>query len=136
MDVKIKELGISFIRTSLVPPVVGFALTWLTDHHVTAIHASWVWTIVTVAFSAVWYVVFRGIEIATQNHTVQKWAGILLGYARDQVIPPVFTKPVLGDDEVFVVKKNDLGQANIWTIVALIVIGLIILAVFRGINTR
>lgn len=76
---KLKELGISFIRTSLVSPTVGFLLMVATRHGI-EIKASWLVALVTIVYSGVWYVLLRMVEIAAKNEHIKKWAGIFLGY--------------------------------------------------------
>jgi hypothetical protein len=80
---EIRELGISWVRTSLVPPAVGFLSTYLLEHNVVSISATWLTTVVTLAFSALYYLIFRGVELLASNPKVRRLAGTLLGYARE-----------------------------------------------------
>lgn len=113
----IKELVVSLIRTSLVPPVAGFVLAWLTSHHVTAIHSEWVFTVVTVVLTGLWYVIFRAIELINTNPTVKKWAGVFLGYPRVTV--------KTGD------VKEDKGQANIYTVLCVVLVVILIVVLLK-----
>lgn len=81
----LKELGISFIRTSLVPPAAALVIQWLLAREITALSQEVVFTGVTFLISGVWYIAFRGIELAASNPTVKKWAGIFLGYPRTEL---------------------------------------------------
>lgn len=84
----LKELGVSFIRTSLVPPAAALVIQWLLAHQITALSSEVVFTGVTFLISGLWYVAFRGIEILSKNPTVKHWAGIFLGYPRSEVPKP------------------------------------------------
>lgn len=95
MNPKVKELGVSFIRTSIVPPLAGFIGAWLVKHNITQIEQEWVFALTTLVLSGVWYLLFRAIEIISERPKVMKWAGIFLGYDRvrdEQLVPPVEVK--------------------------------------------
>lgn len=82
------NLFVSFVRT-LVPVVAGLVLSWaarlgldLDDAQVT--------TYVTAGLTAVYYVVFRGLEELAERmgwRPVQLLAGVLLGWARPPQYP-------------------------------------------------
>lgn len=78
----IKEIGISFVRTSIVPPAVGFTSAFLVEHNVTSIKSSWLTTVIAFVFSAIYYLLFRAVEVISQKPKVMKWVGIMLGYPR------------------------------------------------------
>ena len=75
---KLKEFGVSLVRTSVVPPLAGFILMKLAEWQIT-IDETTVSTIVFAVCSAIWYAAFRLIEIFSQNPKFIRWAGILLG---------------------------------------------------------
>jgi threonine/homoserine/homoserine lactone efflux protein len=75
-----KELVVAWIRTSLVPPTAGLILTWLANRGITSIEESWVFAVTTLVLSGVWYLLFRAIEIWSQNPRIRRIAGIFLGY--------------------------------------------------------
>jgi len=81
---KYKELVVSWIRTSVVPPTAALILTWLAQRNIQLPDTTVYW-FVTLFLSGVWYVIFRGIEILSENPKVKKWAGIFLGYPRSEV---------------------------------------------------
>lgn len=74
-----KALAVAFIRTSLVPPVAGFILTWAVAHGIT-INSTWVYTAATIMLSGIYYIGLHMVEIIASNPTIKKWAGIFLGY--------------------------------------------------------
>lgn len=78
---------IAFIRTSLVPPMAGFILAWLVKHGI-SIQAAWVTSLLVIALSGIYYVIFHMVEVLSKNPRVQKWAGIFLGYPKQ----PTYTK--------------------------------------------
>lgn len=75
-----KALVVAWIRTSLVPPLAGFILAYLTDHGITNINSTWIFTVVTIVLSGVWYMTFHLVEILAANPKIKKLAGIFLGY--------------------------------------------------------
>lgn len=79
---ELKEIGVSWIRTSLVPPAVGYIMTTLVDHKITSISAAWVTTALTLLFSGIYYLVLRAVEILASKPQIQRLAGIFLGYSR------------------------------------------------------
>ena len=85
MNSNIKELGVSFIRTSLVPPLAAIILQWLLAHKINFLNESVVFTGVTFVISGIWYVTFRSIEVISEKPAVKKWAGIFLGYPRSEI---------------------------------------------------
>ena len=75
----LKQIGIAFIRTSLVPPVGGFLATWLLSKGIN-ISGTILYSVITLLLSGVWYVLFHAIEVLSKKPRVRKWAGIFLGY--------------------------------------------------------
>lgn len=72
---RLKEYIVALIRTSIVPPLAGYLLTRLPMFDRTSIEM-----VLVVVLSGVWYTVFHGIEVLSQNPTIKKWAGIFLGF--------------------------------------------------------
>lgn len=72
---RLKEYIIALIRTSIVPPLAGYLLTRLPMFDRTSIEM-----VLVVVLSGVWYTVFHGIEVLSQNPLIKKWAGIFLGF--------------------------------------------------------
>jgi hypothetical protein len=83
MSPAVKELGISFIRTSLVPPIVGAIGTWLINNNITSIDRTWLVTVVTLVLSSLYYAVFRAVELLATSPKWSSLAGKFLGYSRD-----------------------------------------------------
>ncbi len=84
---KHKSLGIAFIRTSIVPPVGGFLVTFFLEKGIN-IDSSIIYTVVTFVMSALYYLVFHGIEVLSQNPKIKHLAGIALGYpAQPKYVP-------------------------------------------------
>lgn len=90
-----KTLGVSFIRTSLVPAVGG----WLGAKLILAgisVPAPWLFAAISLLLSGVWYISFHAIEVLSTKPKVRKWAGIFLGYpvevtygtpSKDPIVP-------------------------------------------------
>ena len=75
-----KSIVVAFIRTSLVPPLAGYLLTWLVSHGI-KIETGLLYSLVTIILSGIWYLVFHMVEVLASNPKVKKWAGIFLGYS-------------------------------------------------------
>lgn len=77
---KLKDLGVAFIRTSLVPPVGGYVLLKLTEWGFDVNEKSdTVYYLTFMFFSGLYYLIVHGIETLSRNPKVRKWAGIFLG---------------------------------------------------------
>jgi hypothetical protein len=75
----LKQLGIAFIRTSLVPPVGGFVATWLLNKGIN-ISGNMLYAAIAIILSGIWYLLLHAIEVLAKNPKVKRWAGIFLGY--------------------------------------------------------
>lgn len=76
---KAKAFGIALIRSTIVPPVGGSVVAFLTARGFN-VNATWVIIALTTVLSGLWYIIFHAIEVLAKNPKVQKWAGIFLGY--------------------------------------------------------
>lgn len=74
---KLKEYVIALIRTSIVPPAVGYILTRFPMFNKSSIEM-----VLVVVLSGIWYSIFHGIEVLAKNPTIAKWAGIFLGFPK------------------------------------------------------
>lgn len=81
---KVPEFLIAVVRTSIVPPIVGFAAA-----HLPFLPIDKVTVAVTFLISGIYYIILHGIEVAAKNPSVKKWAGIFLGYAKQ----PAYSVP-------------------------------------------
>lgn len=88
MKAKLNEWVISIIRTTLVPLVGSWIVQVLLNWGIDFKPNQTFWSALTFVIMGLWYVVFRGIEILSENPTVKKWAGIFLGYPRAEVPKP------------------------------------------------
>jgi len=83
---ELKHLGIALVRTSIVPPVGGFAtlnmvsLFWDIDAHSRTGNY-----FIYMLASGMYYFLFHCLEIIPRSYTVRKLAGFFLGFPR-QVI--------------------------------------------------
>ena len=78
----LKELGVSTIRTAIVPPIAARILQWLAAHQIGMLSQSAIFTGVTIFITGIWYLTFRGLELLSKNTKVKRLAGIFLGYPR------------------------------------------------------
>ena len=89
---KLKELGISLIRTKLAP-LVGALVCRVILKYLPGVHfqeSAALLNGVTYGLTIAWYALFRGIEVLANKYHIQKWAGRLLGVSRvNNPIPPL-----------------------------------------------
>lgn len=78
----LKELGVSLIRTALVPGLAALVLQWLLGRGITFVPEKFVFTGVTFIIMTLWYFLFRGIELLAKNPKFKRIAGFLLGFPR------------------------------------------------------
>jgi hypothetical protein len=84
MGEKLKELGVSLVRTKLAP-LIGALLVRLALKYVPGLHIEKNDSLInglTYILTIVWYALFRAIEVLANKYHVQKWAGRLLGVSR------------------------------------------------------
>lgn len=74
---KFRDYVIALIRTSIVPPAVGFILT-----RIPLFDRGSVEMVLVVLLSGIWYSIWHGVEVVAKNPTVIKWAGIFLGFPK------------------------------------------------------
>jgi len=75
---RLREWGISMIRTSIVPPLAGWLLLQAVRYGVT-VDSGTVQLVVLTVLTAVWYGVMRAVELVAANPRVVRIAGWLLG---------------------------------------------------------
>lgn len=72
---KLKEYVIALIRTSIVPPMAAYIITRFPVFEHTSVEM-----VLVVVLSGIWYSIFHGIEVLSQNPKIKKYAGIFLGF--------------------------------------------------------
>lgn len=85
---KLKDFGIALIRTSIVPPAVGFLATFFLSRGIN-VETGYITAGLTILFSGLWYIILHGVEVLAKKEKVRKWAGIFLGYPKTPNYRPV-----------------------------------------------
>lgn len=83
MNSGVKEVVVSWIRTAVVPPLAAIIVQFLVTNGFDFANESIVINALTFVFVGVWYLVFRGLEVLSENPKVKYWAGVFLGYPRN-----------------------------------------------------